>query len=566
MQDALARVKQLWQDTSRPNQVMIAAAAVAALVVAIGFVNWASAPEYSTLVSNASAENANKIISQLKEKKVAYRAANGSIEVPAAQKDELLMELAGTGVLEPGSAGWGMLEKAPFGQTQAMEQETIRHAHEVMMEQTIGKLAPVGSATVHFTDGDKNELFDPTKKEGTANVTVRVKPGHELNKEGVRSIVALLQSGYANISSSNIYVVDGEGNLRWNGAEQAEGLSSSDERQVQETRKAEELTRKIQAHIDRIAGPGRSTVLVRATLNLDKRKINERSLLPGQPTTKSTTEETLAGGAMGNRPGMPAQPGQPGVASNSTGAAPPTYAAAGNVDASSGKYSSTTSSVQTTPGTRETNTIEAPGEIKTAAVIVTLDKAIKPETIFTLKQQIPLLMGDDPASPNPNIRVSVETADFDRSALAADERAAKDAAAADRTNRIIGYALPLVLMMAMLFILARALKRPQHGGMLDMRGANGMQPALAGAGAGGRGGVNMIVGDDLPAGMSVEEAMASGGNGRVIGVGADSSDHTFAVINEQFDSNLESILHLSKSKPDTVASLVKSWMITEDKR
>jgi flagellar biosynthesis/type III secretory pathway M-ring protein FliF/YscJ len=264
---------------------------------------------------------------------------------------------------------------------------------------------------------------------------------------------------------------------------------------------------------------------------------------------------------MGSRPGT----GQPGVASNSTGAAPPTYAAAGNVDASTGKYSSTTSSVQTTPGTRETNTIEAPGEIKTAAVIVTLDKAIKPETVATLKQQIPLLMGDDPANPNPNIRVSVETADFDRSALAADERAAKDAAASERTNRIISYAVPLVLMMVMLFILAKALKRPHHAGMLAMRGANGMQPALAGAGAGGRGGLNVLVGEDLPAGMSVEEAMAAG-NGRVIGVGVDSSDHTFDVINEQFDSNLESILHLSKSKPDTVASLVKSWMITEDKR
>ena len=563
MQDALGRIRQLWLDTSRPNQIMISAAAVAALVVAIGFVYWASAPEYSTLVSNASPENANKIINQLKEKKVAYRAANGSIEVPSSQKDELLMELAGTGVLEPGSAGWGMLEKAPFGQTQAMEQETIRHAHEVMMEQTISRLAPVASATVHFTDGDKNELFDPSKKEGTANVTVRVKPGHELNKENVRSIVALLQSGYANIPSSNIFVVDGEGSLRWNGAEQSDGLSSSDERQVEEARKAEEMTRKIQAHIDRIAGPGKSTVLVRATLNLDKRKISERAVLPGQPTTKSTTEETLSGGAMGNRPGAP---GQPGVASNSNGATPPTYAAAGSVDASSGKYSSTTSSTTTTPGTRETSTIEAPGEIKTAAVIVTLDKTIKPETVATLKEQIPLLMGDDPANPNPNIRVSVETADFDRSALAADERAAKDAASAERTNKIVGYAVPIVLMMLMLFVLAKALKRPQTGGMLALGRANGMQPALAGAGAGGRGGVNMLVGDDLPAGMSVEEALGEGGTGRVIAVGADPSDHTFAVINEQFDGNLESILHLSKSKPETVASLVKSWMITDEKR
>jgi flagellar M-ring protein FliF len=556
MQDALGRIKQLWQDTSRPNQIMIGAAAVAALVVAIGFVYWASAPEYSTLVSNASPENANKIISQLKEKKVAYRASNGSIEVPAAQKDELLMELAGTGALEPGSAGWGVLEKAPFGQTQAMEQETIRHAHEVMMEQTISKLAPVASATVHFTDGDKNELFDPSKKEGTANVTVRVKPGHELTKDNVRSVVALLQSGYANIPSSSIFVVDGEGNLRWNGAEQADGLSNSDERQIQEARKAEELTRKIQAHIDRIAGPGKSTVLVRATLNLDKRKIAERAVLAGQATAKTTTEETLSGGAMANR-GLP---GQPGLASNASGATPPTYALTNGVDANGGKYSSTTSTVSTTPGTRETNTVEAPGELKTAAVIVTLDKTINPETVATLKQQIPIVMGDDPANPNPNIRVSVETADFDRSALAADARAAKDAAWTERTSQILAYAVPLGIMLLMLFVLSRALKRPLHQGQLALAGANGMQPALAGAG-----GLNMLIGDDIPAGTRVDQALA-GGSGGVIALEGEPQEHTFAVIAEQFDANLESILHLAKSKPETAAALVKSWMMTEDRR
>jgi flagellar M-ring protein FliF len=563
MQDALGRIKQLWLDTSRPNQIMVSAAAVAALVVAIGFVYWASAPEYATLVSNASPENANKIISQLKEKKIAYRAANGSIDVPAAQKDELLMELAGTGVLEPGSAGWGMLEKAPFGQTQAMEQETIRRAHEVMMEQTISKLAPVASATVHFTDGDKNELFDPTKKEGTANVTVRVKPGHDLNKENVRSIVALLQSGYANLPATNIYVVDGEGNLRWNGAEQAEGLSSSDERQVQEARKAEELTRKIQSHIDRIAGPGKSTVLVRATLNLDKRKINEHTVLPGQATSKTTSEETLSGGAIGNRAGAS---GQPGVASNANGA-PPTYAGAGNVDASGGKYNSSTSTVTTTPGTRETNTIEAPGEIRTAAVIVTLDKTIKPETVATLKQQIPLLMGDDPANPNPNIRVSVETADFDRSAVAADDKAAKEAASAERINKILQYAVPLGLMLIMLFVLAKALKRPASAGALALGGVGGLQPALAGAGAArGVGGVNMLVGDDNTMGGGGEGAQTLDGEGKIVPVGEDMRDHTFDVINQQFDSNLESILHLARSKPETAAALVKSWMMTEDKK
>src|SRR5207249_11954715 len=90
MNDTLSRLRQLWLETTRTNQVMIASALAAALVVAVAFVFWASSPDYATLVSNTTPENANKIIAHLKETKIPYRAANGSIDVPAGQKDELL--------------------------------------------------------------------------------------------------------------------------------------------------------------------------------------------------------------------------------------------------------------------------------------------------------------------------------------------------------------------------------------------------------------------------------------------------------------------------------------------
>src|SRR5579862_2982001 len=131
MQDSLARLRQVWQDTSRANQMMIMAAVAALLIVGAAFIYWAGTPDYKVLVSNASAENQNKILTKLKERKIAYRITNGVIEVPSADQDELSISLAADGLLDQGSQGWGILEKAPFGQTQAMEQETIRHAHEV---------------------------------------------------------------------------------------------------------------------------------------------------------------------------------------------------------------------------------------------------------------------------------------------------------------------------------------------------------------------------------------------------------------------------------------------------
>ena len=42
--------------------------------------------------------------------------------------------------------------------------------------------------------------------------------------------------------------------------------------------------------------------------------------------------------------------------------------------------------------------------------------------------------------------------------------------------------------------------------------------------------------------------------------------HTYEVITEQFDANLESILHFSRSKPEMVARLVKSWIVEDTSR
>lgn len=562
MQERLGRVRQIWQETSQTNRIMILAAGSVALVVAIVFLFWASSPEYAVLVSNAPSENAGKILAQLKEKKVPYRTNGGTIEVPAAQCDELRMSLATEGLMTTGSQGWNLLEKAPFGQTQAMETETIRHAHEVMMEHSIATLDAVASATVHFTDGDKSELFDADKKEGGASIIVRVKPGQDLTKENVRAIVALIQSGYSNIPARNINLVDGEGRLRWNGSEQASGLSSSDERQAQEARYSSDLTNKIQSYINTIVGPGKSTVMVRATLNLDKRVEKKHQVLPGVTTGKTTTTETLTGGTLnGQRPAI----GPAGVAANTNGSTPPTYSGQ-DVNANSGKYNSESSTQTSQPSIVDSDTIEAPGEIKNAYVIVTLDKKIAPATAATLKQQIPIIMGEDPTAANPGVRVSVETADFDTKAQELDQKAAEAAASNERMNKMLGYGVPLGVMLLMLFLLSRAFRKTPvpAGSLLSLPGS---QPALAmaGAGAGGQmGGLDILVGGSSPTGMNVEQALS--GEGQIVAIGGDPTTHTYDVISESFDSNLESIMHLAKSKPETIALLLKTWQTEEKNR
>lgn len=592
MQNALNRLRDLWQNTSRANQTLLIAIAGIASLVGVGFLYWASTPDYQSLVTNASPANAGKITAMLDQRKVNYRIVNeGTIQVPASEAPKLRMAMANEGLLETGSLGYGVLEKSGFGTTQAIEQENIRRAHEGEMEKSIQSLDPVSTARVHLADGSQEPFVDPEKKEASASIIVHLKPGHELNKENVSAIVSLVQSGYTDLSRKNVNLVDGEGHLLFNGAEMAEGLSGADDRQSLERRYATDLTALIRQQLMPL-GQDRFQVAVRVKLNLDKETEKSRTSTQGPKVSSDTFEENVQGAGLNvSRP-------LPGVASNTNGgaAAPPvtggttTYEAKSGSDGPGGKYTGTTSHTTYAPGVTEKVIQKATGETKQVAVSVLLDAdKVTAEQATTIQNQVSNIVGtQDGLAANGagnSATVRVDRFKFDNSAVVKEKQEQETAAAAERTNRVMGYVVPFALMFAMLIILARSLRRhtPKPaaagssallGGMGGMgSGMGGLQPALAGAGYSGAGyssgGLNVLVGandstDALAlAGMNVEDAMNVDDEGKIIPIRAGEQIHTYEVITEQFDANLESILHLSRSKPEMVARLVKSWIIEE---
>lgn len=573
MRDGLARLREIWQNTTRTNQTMAVAAALAAIIACIGFVYWAATPEYVPLVSGASASDSAAILSQLKDKKVLYRisADGGTIEVPAAQRAELRMSLAAAGLLNTGSLGYGMLRDINISTPQAIADETIRRSFEGDLENSIQSLQQVSAAHVKIAAG-RDSPFLSEKKDASASVLVHLKPGQELSKENVRSIVNMVAHAYSGLDPKHISMMDGMGNQLWDGEQQSAATVGAEERQAQEQAYKNSLGREIQAKLNAVLGPGMSSVSVRCTLNLNKENVVKKEVLPGAPRQKSVTSEKLTG------PGALRGGGSPvGVASNTGGAttgaaAPPTYAGAGVSTSGEGNYTGEKSDQTYDNGTSETQTARAPGTIESLAVAVLVDKSVSAETVAVIKKDIETFAEVDPA--NPKRRVSVQTMSFNRAAEAAEKNAADSAASAERINRILGYAVPLGLMLLMLFILARSLRRAAPQQQLALPGGgqiivepDGTSTVIRADGRrvpiGAGGSLDLTIGEDIPPGMSVEEALAGGA--KVLAVSADEQVHTFEVISEAFDANLESITHLAKSKPDTVALLIKSW-ISEEKK
>lgn len=555
MGNSLSRLKELWQNTSRTNQIMVATLLAAMILVGIGFVFYAGSPDYTTLVTNPAPSDSAKILDLLKQQKVPYRISSdgASIEVPKDQEPELKMTLAGQGLLNSGAPGFSLLQNAPFGETQAMERTRILQALEGEMENAIQSLDPVSSANVKFAPGDDSPLVNIDQKAPSASVIVHLKPGSQLTDANIKAIVDLVKSSYTGLSEKNITLVDGEGNLLWDGEEMSSGVPGSNDRISEEKAYSDALKRQIESQIEQLVGPHKSSVLVRASLDLDKQTQTVHSILPGQRTSKSIDEETLTGGGSITGGMQPA-----GLASNtSTNSAPPVYGA-GNVKTGGGNYSHTTTTETDTVSTSDTQTVKAPGDIQNLRVSIALDSSIPPSTAQAVQSMVQNYIGASPSTPNR--QVVVQSVPFDQTMLLSEKKAASQQATSEMIRTYVNYLVPLLLIIVMLFLLARGLKRTVMPSQ---------ELALAGGGGGIAGyGRNRIqtTGLDMTVGQndSDEMVLADGENTKVIGVNSGENVHTFEVIEEAFDANLESIMHLAKSKPETIARLVKS-MMSDDK-
>jgi flagellar M-ring protein FliF len=195
--------------------------------------------------------------------------------------------------------------------------------------------------------------------------------------------------------------------------------------------------------------------------------------------------------------------------------------------------------------------------VKSLSVAVLLDEKVPAASQTAIQETVKTVIAAYPAPNGASWPVTVQAAPFDTSSEAAERKFAERAAASEQMSRILAYAVPLGLMLLMLAILARGLKRPLSREALAL--GSGGRPMLAGAGGGG---LDISIGDALPTpGTSVGQALEV--VPRAVYNPLDPDAKAFEVIEEAFDANLESILHLSKTKPDIVASMLRSWLSDE---
>ena len=173
--------------------------------------------DYRMLFPNLSDKDGGAVIERLTQLNVPYRFSDGgsTILVPAGRVHELRMKLASAGLpsgAAGGNAGYELLDKNNFGQTQGQERMKMQRAIEGELTTTIQALDSVKAARVHLALPAQNGFFREQQKP-SASVVLTLHPGRTLDRGQIAGIVRVVSGSVPELSAKSVSVVDSTGAL-----------------------------------------------------------------------------------------------------------------------------------------------------------------------------------------------------------------------------------------------------------------------------------------------------------------------------------------------------------------
>ncbi len=438
------------------QQVVSVIGTVAILLAAFMVFRWVSTPDYAPLYSNLAASDASAIVDELDSQGTPYKLANGgsTIMVPRDSVYSTRISLSGQGLPEQSSKqGYSLLDNQDISTSEFQEQTDFKRAMEGELASTIESIDGVTTEVVHLALPPA-KVFADEQDPPTASVLIDTAAGTTFDPEQVQAIVHLVASSIDGLDPDNVTVADSSGKVLSSTEAGALGASTRDQ---QVAAFQQQTSQRIQTMLDRVLGPGNSTVQVTADLDFDK------------SVSESTTYGKPAKGSLSSSSSSEKYNG-PAGGSSSTGVVGPdgqmdSFGTTGNGGKSSYVKESQTSdnAIPTTVEHRET----APGSVNSLHVGVVLDTtAAQTVNATDVQDLISATVGIDP---NRGDTVQVTTMPFDRTAdkaAAAELAAAAKAAKTEKMwamarNAGIAVAILAILLVAWLRSRRKAKRREQ---------------------------------------------------------------------------------------------------------
>lgn len=303
---------------------------LAALVAVLAFMFiGARDADYRPLFPSLNEKDGGQIIDRLAQMAVPYKFAEGGsvILVPSGRVHELRMKLAAQGLPSAAAgggtaAGYELLDKNSFGQTQGQERMKVQRAIEGELTTTIQALESVKSARVHLALPQQNGFFREQQKP-SASVVLTLHPGRTLDRGQIAGIVRVVSGSVPELAAKAVSVVDSTGALLSASADD-ENAAGLDTQQLQFRREVEAThLKRVMALLEPVVGRDNVRATVSAELDFSQVMQTAEAFRPNQgedariSIREQRSEEST-------QPGSATPAGVPGATSNQ----PPTPATA----------------------------------------------------------------------------------------------------------------------------------------------------------------------------------------------------------------------------------------------
>jgi flagellar M-ring protein FliF len=482
----------------RPVLVLLGIAAAVAAGVTV--VLWSQGPNWGLLYGGLGATDASEVAQALQSAGMPYKvdAGSGGILVPQDRINEARLKLAAQGLPAGDGAGLELIRKDPgFGVSQFMESARYQHALEVELVRTITSLQAVEAARVHLAVPTQS-AFVRSRREPSASVFLRLKPGRRLEPEQVSGIVHLVASSIPELEADQVTVVDQNGHLL---SAPRNGATAVADAQLAAARRLEETyTERIEELLAPLVGAGR--VRAQVAVDLDAGALEEAreqyrpdsQIARSEQLAEQSAQSPLAGtggipGALSNQPPAAGVALPPGVRPPATqpapaGAVPPGTDATATLAASLVAAAGNTSR-QSTRNYEIDRTLsytkQPPGRVRRVTVAVLVDhvkstgpdgKAVStplaPEQLANITQLVRDAVGFDAARGDSVNVVNASFLDTADAPVIEEVPVWQQPLLRDVARLVLGAVVLIVLLLLVVRPLLRSLVPPVRGGSLPL--------------------------------------------------------------------------------------------------
>ncbi len=308
-----------WSALPGRSQLLALFGAAALLAVLAFMFMGARDADYRPLFPSLNEKDGGQVIDRLTQMAVPYKFAEGGsvILVPSGRVHELRMKLAAQGLPSTGaggSAGYELLDKNTFGQTQGQERMKMQRAIEGELTTSIQSLESVKSARVHLALPQQNGFFREQQKP-SASVVLTLHAGRTLDRGQIAGIVRVVSGSVPELNAKAVSVVDSTGALL-SGPGDDDTTQGLDTQQLQYRREVEAgHLKRVMALLEPVVGRDNVRASVSAEIDFSQVMQTAEAYRPNQGAdAKAAVREQRS--EESTQPGSATPAGVPGATSN----------------------------------------------------------------------------------------------------------------------------------------------------------------------------------------------------------------------------------------------------------